>query len=203
MIEEKSLLKTEGIVLKSFNYKENERICTLYTEDAGLISLIMKGIGPKKSELLTLSTPFSRAEFVYIKTKSDLFRYYDGSILDNHMLLRLNLDHLKAAAELTNSICLSQLPLKPDPLIYALLRSFLKQIVHFKDPSSLVSSFYLKLLKHEGVLALDKNAFFQEVEKEICLKLILETQFSELQKIYVSVELKRKIEHLFKELLAV
>ncbi len=198
MIEEKGLLKSEAIVLRSFDYKENERIVTLFTENAGLISIIIKGITPKKSSYLTLATPFCRGEYVYIKSKSDLYRFYDGTILDDHLLLRLNLSHLKAAGNLTNALLHSQLPGKSSPLLYLLLKKYLQQVVHFENPVPLVCSFFLKLMKHEGVLHLEENPFFIPEEKELCVTLLSSPQFTALKTLEVNVKLKEKIEEQLK-----
>ena len=85
--------KTEGIVLRSQDYKERHRIITLFTP-LGLISLIVKGISRKNSHLLTLTTPFSHGEYIYRQGRSDLFRFHDGAVLDDHFDLRQSLRFL-------------------------------------------------------------------------------------------------------------
>ncbi len=184
------MIKTEGIVLHSFDFKENQKIVTLFTEDAGKICLIMT----KKTGNLGLTTPFSKGEYIYTKGKSDLYRFYDGTVLDNHILLRSSLVHLQAAGELTNAILRSQMPTKPAPLLYALLKTYLFQIPGFPDPTPLLCSFYLKLLKHEGILNLDDLP-------EICLTLLATTRFSDLKTLVLPASLKQEILAIYKSII--
>lgn len=148
--------RIEGIVLRSMEYKEQERIITLFTGE-GLLNLIVKGISRKKPSLLSLTTPFCRAEFVYARKNSDLLKFLDGTILDEHLLLRHQLSHLKAAGCLAQAILFSQLPEKPSPLLYALFSSYLKHVTHFQDPSGLIASFHLKMLSCEGLISLTEH----------------------------------------------
>ncbi len=146
--------KTEGIVLRAFDYKDRQRIVTLFSQDAGLISVIIKGLSKKNYRLLSLSTPFSQIEILYSKGKSDLFRFVDGSVLEENMRLREQYAYLQAAGSLAQAVLRSQMPGKPSPALYLLFRSFLKQIPTFANLSLLVPSFQLKLLRHEGLLSL-------------------------------------------------
>lgn len=148
--------KTEGIVLRSQDYKERHRIITLFSPQ-GLISLIVKGISRKNARLLTLTTPFNHGEYIFCQGRSDLFRFHDGTILNDHLDLRQNLRSLQAAGALANAILTSQMIGKPAPALFALYKSYHKQIRGFDDPAPLLASFYLKLLKHEGLLSLSPN----------------------------------------------
>ncbi len=185
------LEKTEGIVLRSLDYKERERIVTLFTKEAGLISLIIKGLSKKNFHLLSLSTPFCCAEFIYTKGRSDLYRFQDGSLLEGYPLLRTKWNHLKTAASLTQNILHSQLPGKSAPLLYALFNTCLKQIAHFEDPAPLVASFTLKLLAHEGLIATTQlPTLFQE--------LLATRSFEHLKQLCLSPEQCHEVQELFK-----
>jgi DNA repair protein RecO (recombination protein O) len=187
--------KTEGIVLRSFPYRENERILTVFTQDSGLISLIVKRLS---SSLLSLASPFCRSEFIYRKGKTDLFRFLDGTPIDYHLFLRDKLSHLDSASALAQGILSSQMPLKPAPALYALLLSYLKHLPQFAQPAPLLSSFYLKTLLHEGLFSTDHTPFSTE-EEQVVHELILCKQFLELEKCAVSPELADKIHRFFKE----
>ncbi len=146
--------QVEGIVLRAFDYKERQRIITLFTQEAGIISLIIKEISKKNFRLLSLSTPFSQVEIQFKKGRSDLFHYIDGTIIDEHLRLRQQYAYLQTAGSLAQGILQSQLPGKPAPFLYLLFRSFLKQVPLFDNHATLLASFRLKLLRHEGLLAL-------------------------------------------------
>jgi DNA repair protein RecO (recombination protein O) len=145
--------KTEGIVLRSRDFKERHRIITLFTAH-GLVNLIVKNISRKNTRLLSLTTPFSHGEYLYLRAHSELLRFQDGTLLDDHSHLRQSYSLLQTAGALANAILTSQLPDKPSPALFSLYKSYHKQVAHFPDPAPLLASFYLKLLKHDGLLSL-------------------------------------------------
>lgn len=215
--------KTEGIVLRSFDYQEHERIITLFTAQMGLITLIVKGINKKNSHLFTLTTPFCLGEYVFTRGRSDLYKYLDGTYLD-YLPLRENLIHLRAAIAITKALCNSQLPGKAAPKLYALTMTYLRQIPLFTDPAPLIASYHLKLLKHDGLTHLripcshcaqesshihkgeslcyrhavsNESFFFTKDEWEILMGLQDTRQFKDLQLLPVGPLLQEKIENYF------
>lgn len=152
--------KTEGIVLRSFDYKERGRIITLFSSDYGVIDLVASTLSRKKSYLLSLTSPCSQGEFLFTRGKSTLFRFKDGTLINPHVPLRQKLSSLNAASQMLQAILASQLPCKPAQDLYQMLLSYLKKIAQFEDPSPLIASFYLKLLKHEGLLLLQKHCTY-------------------------------------------
>lgn len=59
-----ALYKSKGIVLRSIRYGEADRILDLYTQDAGLISAIAKGIRRTKSRFGARLEPLSCVDFM-------------------------------------------------------------------------------------------------------------------------------------------
>ena len=187
--------RSEGIVLKTFDYKENERIVTIFTESDGVVALIAKNVKNK----IAITTPFCQAEFLFTKGKSDLFKFQDGTILDDHHYLRQNLSHLQAAAEMLKIILKSQLPGKPAPKLYALLLAYLRQLPHFKDVTPLLTSFHLKLLMHEGLLSWERPNLFPvpltQLEWDLLKRLALTRSFKEIEGICITSELSLKLKN--------
>lgn len=145
--------KFEGIVLKSQDYQERHRIITLFSE-VGLLSLIVKNISRKNARMLALTTVFTHAEYHVKRGRGELYAFADATLLDEHLSLRTSLAHIHAAASLTQAILSSQLPGKSSPALFHLYKSYLKQVPTFTDPATLLASFQIKLLKHEGLLHL-------------------------------------------------
>ena len=85
---------------------------------------------------------------------ADIYRFVDGSLIDDHLTLRSSYSIVKAAFSCAQIILQSQLPGKPTPHLYTLLSAFLKHIPTFEDPTPLLHSFHLKVLKHEGLLSI-------------------------------------------------
>ena len=70
-----SLVKTEGIILKSLKYGDSSLIFSIYTRDFGKVKVLAKGIKRPKSRTLPLVI-FSLAEVVFYKRERSVF---DGS----------------------------------------------------------------------------------------------------------------------------
>ena len=218
--------RCEGVTLRSLDYKERQRIITVFTEKKGLISLIVKGMSKKNPHLLSLTSPFCRAEFLYKKKRSDLFSFQDGTILDPHLSLRNEWRYLQAAGQLCQLLLQSQLPGKPAPAIYSLFCSYLKRVVEFEDPAALIASFQLKLLRVEGLIAFSgrcahcgsENArylqrgetscplhatsetlFLSDLEWGLFQELLLVRSFENLKTMRLPSLLSEKISRLFEE----
>ena len=64
--------KIKGITLKATVFKENSRIIQVFSKDLGIISILIKRISSKKTNLLSLSSPFCYGEFILKKSKGDI-----------------------------------------------------------------------------------------------------------------------------------
>lgn len=217
--------KTEGIVLRSLPYQDKNRIVTIFSDCYGVLQLIVKGISAKRTDKLALSSPLCQGEYLFYRGKSSLMHFVDGSVLSEHLQLRTKMQHIQAAADLVNIILSSQMPHKPAPKVYQFFYKCLKAIPLFTDPSPLINSFCIKLLKQEGLLALrpfcsqctkeamalyhgesfcsfhlPKLAFtFSQEEWNTLLVLTYATTFSQLQSLVLSEGLLQKIKQIFQE----
>lgn len=146
--------KIEGIVLRSSDYKDTQRLISVFSLTSGLLNLVVKRLSSRNASHLLSTSSFCKAQFVIKRGRSELISCLDVTLLDDHRELRKSYAHLCAAGDLVRAILTSQLPGKPSPDLYRLFQTYLKQIPTFEDLSSLAVSFQLKLLKHEGLLAL-------------------------------------------------
>jgi len=161
--------KREGIVLRSVDYKDRQRILTIFTEEIGLIQLIVKNLSKKKPALFLLTTPFCLSEFVYFKGRSEIFRFESGSVLREYFSEQKEWTRMEALGHLGKAVLYSQLPGKPAPLLYDLFKRYLEKLSSTKDPLSLCTSFYLKTLKHEGLLTLEECCQHCQKQQATCL----------------------------------
>ena len=160
--------KTEGITLKSIEFREYQRIITVMTKDLGIISLIVSRLGSKNYRLINLTSPLTCGEFVFKQRKSDLWRFLDGSILQTHAPIRQELSKLNAAQAMLKRILDTQLPHKPAPALYLLLKSFLGRLQTTPVPDVLLTAFILKLLRHEGLLSIKTTCGTCNAENAYC-----------------------------------
>lgn len=91
-----SVYKTEGIILRSADWGELNRLITIYTKQQGKISARAISVRKKESKLKGLLLPFTRANFLLARSKSiDIVT--DVEILDSYLYLHNNLKSLSCA----------------------------------------------------------------------------------------------------------
>lgn len=178
-------VRNEGIVLYVIPYQEEHEIAGVFAP-SGLVSLIRKW-KRRKAPLSTLA----RYEFIWTEGRGEMGTVKEISLLDAYLPLRASLISLQAAMKCLSAVRKTQGRHGAERL-YTLLRSFLTKISHAKDPQTYVSSFYLKLLIHEGVLELDR------LDLEMAI-LAAERSFQSLSARVYPAELHQKIERMFNE----
>ena len=57
-------IKVNALVIKAIDYKENDKILTLYSLEKGRLSANIKGVKKPKAKLKFASEPFCFAEFI-------------------------------------------------------------------------------------------------------------------------------------------
>jgi len=182
-----------GIVLKASSYLENRRIATLFSKEKGVISVLI----PRADRRLELASPFCEGEFVIKPGRADLFRLYDGSVLDPHFFLRSSLTDLRIAGELARAILKSQLPGKPAPKLYTLFSLSLKKIP--ESGPSIVPLFFLKLALHEGCISQGSRDSFPvavtEDEWTVLKRIMSCRSFRDAASIPINETLQKKIKN--------
>jgi len=192
----------EGIVLKAVPYKESDFIVTLFTKEKGRLALYMRCTAKKRGGFSYLRTLLCRGEFVYKKGKHDLHLFLDGSYLNLHLPLRKSYPHLECAVKMSNALLKTQLPEGRGKRLYLLFAAFLNHLHLLYDPNSGWASFLLKLLKHEGMLNLEKeSASFSKEEKKNVEFLTEVRSFQLLCEHEIELSLLKKIEELYASLL--
>ncbi|WP_424766222.1 DNA repair protein RecO [Paenibacillus sp. sgz302251] len=98
------LYRVEGIVIRSMDYGEGNKIVTLLTKSNGKAGVLIRGAKKVKSKHSSLAQPFTYGEFVYFRS-SGLGTLNHGEIIESHHHLREQLDmaaYASYAAELTD-----------------------------------------------------------------------------------------------------
>ena len=92
-----ALIKVTGIVMRYANYKDYDRILTLFTLQHGKITALARGARRPKSSLLNASEQFCMAEYVLIQ-KKDRYIITSSSILDSFYDIRSDIDSYYSAS---------------------------------------------------------------------------------------------------------
>lgn len=208
--------KTEGLLLQSIPYLGTQKILKVFTKEQGLLSFIVKK---------GIFQPFCIGEWVYIEKTQGLYPLKDASVFEHFLELRASFATLSAAGKIGRALLQSQLPGKGGNL-YALAIAYLKKLAQFAHPETLVCSFLLKLLLHDGLLSLKnecsecgektssltqgesfcithsstESILFSEEEWLLLHHLTFTRSFQAFQILEVNVEIQNKIEKLFEQL---
>jgi DNA repair protein RecO (recombination protein O) len=145
------IAKTEGIVLKSFDFRETSRIATFLTKDFGKVKGVLKGIRKTPGKFGSSVDRFSVNDIVYYQYRNsdihlvsqcDMKMFYNG--------LRQDLKRMTAASyasELLDALVVSE---EENLQIYELMQNFLTELQTVKDISKLVHTFQIKILLLSG-----------------------------------------------------
>jgi DNA repair protein RecO (recombination protein O) len=162
--------RTEAIVLKVIPFQDAHQIATLFTPDLGLCKAIGSYSRSPKNALFGCMTPLSHIEVIFRPSKSDLLKIETASLLNPHQELRKSYDLLQLGCSLISCITEFQFPNKPAPLLFNLLKSYLSLLLEARSPEAILASFQLKLLRHEGLIAVTNHCGICGAEpKEIAL----------------------------------
>ncbi len=145
------IAKTEGIVLKSFDFRETSRIATFFTRDYGKVKGVLKGIRKDPRKFGSSVDKFSLNDIVYYQYRnSDIHLISHCDMKNYYMGLRQDLKRMTAASyasELIDTV----MPLESQNAeIYELMQDFLHALQNANDISKLVHMFQIKILSMSG-----------------------------------------------------
>lgn len=186
----------EGIILRVTPYGDSDQIASLFTLQEGKIQAITRARS-KKSGQETLS-PLLRVEGSLIATRTSLYRAEAFSICDSYPPLRTTYRLLQHGCLLLQAIDTSQQGQKTAPKLYQLLSYYLKRLHELEQSENGVSSFYLKILRHEGLFTLDAFTAQTEEEKTIITFLAHVLEWDALIPLVLPAELHATIADVFK-----
>ncbi len=183
--------KIEGLLLQAIPYLGKQKILKILTPTSGLLTVMSK-----KKECENLTTPFLIAEWVIRRRNGEIHSLIDATLLNEMADLRKNYESIKTAGLMAQNLLKSQFPEKPGSGPYNLACAYLQKIA--LNPETLLASFRLKLLLHDGHLGEEEFPIpFSSEEKEILHQLTFVRQFHSLQSLKIDKHMQEKIEQLF------
>lgn len=192
----------KGLIIKSQEYTPNKRIVYFFTQKGELITLFTSH-SAKKWQQLSYLIPLTEVEVTYFPSKnSDCFYLQEATILSQTDLYQQTFDYIEVIGKIAATILYSQMPGKFSPLLYALCTSYTHHLPNSSDPYTLLCSFYLKLLRYEGLINFSTSceatcsANFSIEELEEIYRLGYAKEFNRILD-PISLELKNKIFTLF------
>lgn len=145
-----SLLKCQGVVIKTQDYKENDKLVWIYTDTNGKITTIAKGAKRSKNKFFSITLPLFYGEYVLYQGKN-LANIQEGRTIESFQGLLNNLDKLTYSSYMCELIDISQLEGESNKWLF---KEFITTLYLLNtdaiDYELLIRSFELKLLKATG-----------------------------------------------------
>ena len=142
---------TEGIVLKSFDFRETSRIATFFTRDYGKVKGVLKGIRKDPRKFASSVDRFSLNTIVYYQYRnSDIHLISHCDMKDYFYGLRQDLKRMTAASYVSELIDAVMPVEQQNTEIYDLMNVVLRDLQHAEDISKVVHLFQIKILSLSG-----------------------------------------------------
>ena len=146
----KMLQKCEGIVLRTTDYGETNKIVTLYTREWGKIGVMARGAKKPKSRLSAITQPFTYGSFL-LQKGSGLGNLQQGEIITPLRAIREDIFLTAYASYVVELTDKSTDEKKSNPFIFELLCQTLTYLNDGYDPEILKNIYEMKMLPVLGL----------------------------------------------------
>ena len=85
-------IKTKGIVIKSVDYKDSDKLVTIFSADLGLIKARVRGVKKAKAKLAFAVQPFALVEFM-LTEKGGFYTVINATSVDQFFNITLDFDN--------------------------------------------------------------------------------------------------------------
>lgn len=144
-----STIKTRGIVLKTQDYKENDKLLWILTEEFGKVSVIAKGARKSKNKNFSITLPFCFSEYVLYKGRA-LYNLNEGRIIDSFQDILDDYDTLIYGSYFNELIDIAIEEEASHSMFVDLIKSFYLMRNKAIDLELLARAFEIKILKATG-----------------------------------------------------
>lgn len=145
------IVKTEAIVLKSFDFRETSRIATFFTKEFGKVKGVLKGARKDPRKFGSSVDNFSLNDIVYYRYRnSDIHLVSQCDMKDFFSGLRDNLERMTAASYTSELVDALIVPEEKNLEIYHLMQAFLRRLQTEDDIARLVCTFQIQALSFSG-----------------------------------------------------
>lgn len=144
-----STIKTRGMVLKVQDYKENDKLLWILTEEYGKVSVIAKGARKSKNKNFSNTLPFCFGEYVLFKGRT-MFSLNEGRIIDSFQDILNNYDTLIYGSYFNELVDIAIEEEPCNEIFVDLIKAFFLMRNAAVDLDTLARTFEIKLLKATG-----------------------------------------------------
>lgn len=158
-------IKSQGIILKGFNYGDYDQILTVLTRDLGKIKVFARGVRRSKSKLRGGSQVFSFVNLELYKGKN-FYRMIQTANVKSFIEIREDYDKLLAATEWAEILDRMILEGQEDQELFSLALSGFTYLA-YKETEKTLRAFQAKLLHNLGLLARETKCSSCQAEDEL------------------------------------
>ena len=145
------ILKTEAIVLKSFDFRETSRIATFFSKEYGKVKGVLKGIRKDHKKFGSSVDKFSVNDIVYYTHRnSDLHLVSQCDLKSFFQPIRKDMKKSLAAQYILDLVDAMMPVEEPNLSVYQLILNSLKSLEEAREISKLIHVFQIKMLKFSG-----------------------------------------------------
>lgn len=145
------ILKTEGLVLKTFDFRETSRIATFFTRDYGKLKGVLKGIRRDPKKFGSHIDRFSVNDIVYYPSRtSELHLVSQCDLKEYFFPVRQDYRRSLAANYILELVDVVMPPEQPNGKVYHLMQNCLNALGSIRDIDKLVHIFQVKILALSG-----------------------------------------------------
>lgn len=144
-----STIKTRGMVLKVQDYKENDKLLWILTEEYGKVTVIAKGARKSKNKNFSNTLPFCFGEYVLFKGRT-MFSLNEGRIIDSFQDILNNYDTLIYGSYFNELVDIAIEEEPCNEIFVDLIKAFFLMRNGAVDLDILARAFEIKLLKATG-----------------------------------------------------
>lgn len=143
-------VKSEGIVIRSTDYGEGNKIITVFTREHGKIGMMARGAKKPKSRLAAISQLLTYGYYMYDRTGSQLATLNQGEIIHSFRDIRQDLTRTAYAAYMVELLDKLTEEREANPYLFQLLQLTLEYLEAGKDFEVLSRIFEVKMLQAAG-----------------------------------------------------
>lgn len=144
------LYRVQGIVIRSMDYGEGNKIITLSTDTHGKIGILARGAKKVKSRHAALTQPFTYGEYMFFRQNGGLGTLNQGEIIESHFSLREDLFLTAYAAYACELLDRTLQDDEVGSFWFSQLKACLDGLSAGKDPQVVIHLFEMKILQAAG-----------------------------------------------------
>ena len=155
-------LTVKGIVLGGVNYKEKDKILSVFTLEKGLISCKLVGVMSAKAKLKSVKEPFCFAELDLVAKQADnaFYTISSANIIDNFYNIITDIDKYFLGCTILETLKKIAMTENPNEILFLESIKALKFLAYSEvDPKVVLSKFLITIFEASGyALSLDRCA---------------------------------------------